>query len=166
MQRLELDFLRTRPAIPAAAWLLLAAGIVMALLAGNRYLRVSDELALEKARAARLAPMAKAHKAAAQPARPEAVEGDLLAVPWSDLLGHLETTRPANIAFLSLAADGRKGVLTLTAEARNAAAMIDYLEALRQQGGFRSVTLTGHTLVQADNGIESLHFVARLRWGP
>lgn len=164
MQRLELDFLRTRPAIPAAAWLLLAVGIALAALAGNRYLSVTDDLAREQARAARLAPPAEAARKAVQPSRTEPAEGDLLATPWAGLLARLETTRPANVALLGLTADGRKGTLILTAEARNAAAMVDYLEVLRQQGGFRSVTLTGHTTVQGEDGIEAVHFIVRLGW--
>lgn len=166
MPVLELNFLRTRPPIPALAWLLLLAGIVLAFLAGSHYLRLMDDLARERALAGRLAPAAGPAKKTAQPARPEALEGDLLAVPWGDLFARLEASRPAGIAFLALEADGRKGALTLAAEARNAADMINYLETLRQQGGFRSVTLSGHSVTQAEDGQESLRFFARLGWGP
>lgn len=165
MRKMELDFLRTRPPIPAAAWLLLLAGIVLASLAGTRYLRVSDELARETALAAKVAPKTATHKKTAPPARSGVTEGDLLAVSWGDLFARLEATRPADIAFLALSADGRKGAVTLTAEARNATDMINYLERLRQEGGFRSVSLAGHTVMQAEDGRESLHFLARLNWG-
>jgi hypothetical protein len=161
---MELDFLRTRPATPAVSWLLLAAGVAMAVLAGNRYLVLGDDLARAKAHAAGRPGQARV-PAVPAPAAPGPDAG-LLALSWGELFARLEAGRPAGIAFLSLEADGRKGSLNLTAEARNEKAMLDYLAALRQPGGFRGVTLSGHSAMVAAGGGESLRFVVRMDWQP
>lgn len=164
MQRLVLDFLRTRPATPIAAWGLLVAGLAMAGWAASRHATLSAEFEQEKAAAAKL--LAKVgQQPTRKPAATSTPEKDLLDVPWGDLFARLEATRPGNIAFLAIDADGRKRNLTLAAEARNAADMIAYLEALRGQGDFGSVVLSGHSVMQADDGSESVRFFVRLGWG-
>jgi hypothetical protein len=164
MASLELNFLRTRPQVPPLSWLLILVGVAMVGLAGNRYLVVSDDLAREKARGAGRNKPTLASRVKAEPAP---LRGDtLLTVPWRDLFARLEAGRPASIAFMSLDADGRKGTLTLTAEARKPADMVDYLETLRQKGHFSAVTLNSHTVMEDEEGLESVHFVVRMGWKP
>ena len=121
---------------------------------------------LEQAQAARSSQSARARAARSPVAAPGPVGAALLDVPWGELFGRLEQTRPAKIAFLSVQADAGKRSLALTAEAANAADMINYLEALRQKGGFQAVTLSDHSVMVADDGTESLQFTVRMGWGP
>lgn len=168
MRKPELDFLRETPRLPAAAWLLLAAGIVLGATAALRYLKAERSLAGERAIAASLdaARTAKKPVKAAVPlqAASEAAGRTQLDLPWDALFVRLEQSRPGEIALLSLDADGRKREASLTAEARNPGVMLDYLERLRKQSGFNTVVLSSHA-VRAEAPQQPLRFMVRLRWG-
>jgi Tfp pilus assembly protein PilN len=166
MADMELNFLRTRPPIPVLSWVLLGLGVTMAALAGNRYLKVSDDLAQAQVHGSGRHGQIIGRDKVARVSASTVPDNSLLTVPWGDLFARLEADRPANIAFLALDADGRKGTLTLTAEARKPADMIDYLAALRQKSGFHAVTLSGHTAMLEEDGRESLHFIVRMEWHP
>ncbi|NTV95722.1 MAG: hypothetical protein HGA75_09935 [Thiobacillus sp.] len=167
MRKLELDFLQVRPPTPVLSWLLLAVGVLLSAMTFSRYLDVADELTEQQAQAAKLTKSAPGRARTGQPVVAAAAPDNvLLGVPWGELFARLEETRPAKIAFLSVQADGRKRSLSLTAEAASAADMIDYLETLRRKGGFQAVTLSGHTVMVADDGSESLQFTTRMNWGP
>ncbi len=168
MRKPELDFLRETPRPPAAAWLLLALGIVLGATAAWRYLEAEQSLAGERAVAAGLdaARTAKKPVRAAKPrqAAAETADRTQLDLPWDTLFVQLEKSRPAEIALVSLEADGRKREASLTAEARNPGVMLDYLERLRNQSGFNAVVLSNHA-VREENPQQPLRFAVRLRWG-
>lgn len=84
-------------------------------------------------------------------------------VPWADLFVRLETNRPKRIALVALEADARKPEATLTAEARTAKDMLAYIEQLKGEAGFASVTLASHALQESDPQ-QPLRFVLRLVW--
>lgn len=173
MRKPELDFLRETPAQPTAAWLLLAAGLLLSGMAAGRYLDAERSLAGERAIAASL----EVKRPAAKPARGAApaqaqVQAQALALaagreqldlPWDTLFLRLEQSRPDEIALLSLEADGRKREATLTAEARKPGQMLDYVERLRHQPGLDAVVLSSHAVRQEDPQ-QPLRFVVRLRW--
>ena len=156
----ELDFLAARPRPPLAAWLLLAAGLGLAGLAGNRYLALAEtQAALEQEHPA----------AVAKPKRAAAVGDPFDAArsrSWDALLRGLEARRPAKgadqIALLSLRGDAIRGEAQLTAEARSEVAMLAWLKALRTR--FADASLVQHS-VQKDAEQQPLRFDIRLHWG-
>jgi Tfp pilus assembly protein PilN len=167
MRRFQIDFLRHQPATPWAAWLLLALGVILAGLAAARYAEVKDGLAQE-------ATLARQHEREhrLKPARSkgpivqaEAGQQDqtLLNKPWGDLFARLEQTRPDKVAFLALEADGRKAEAVITAESKTPTQMLDYVNSLRKQPEFTSVTLTSH-IIDDQNPQHPLQFVVRLKW--
>jgi len=167
MRRLELDFLRQKPAIPAAAWLLLALGLVLSALAASRYTDIQQGIARETAlakqyeRERRLKPARS--KAVAAPAEAGVQDQALLEKPWGELFARLERTRPDKVAFLALEADARKAEAVITAEARTPGQMLDYVNTLRKQPGFASVSLSSH-IIDDENPQRPLQFVLRLKW--
>lgn len=86
-----------------------------------------------------------------------------LAVRWDDLFVRLEASHPKRIALVALEADARKPEATLTAEARSAKDMLAYIEQLKGEAGFASVTLASH-IVQEGDPQQPLRFVVRLVW--
>jgi hypothetical protein len=166
MRALRLDFLHPLPRPHWAAWGLLAAGLGLAAWSGWQGQQVQRDL--EDAMAASPRPTAAAlrrqgralvseEQTAARQARAE------LAVPWDGLFVRLEGNRPRQIALVSLEADARKEEATLTAEALTAKDMLAYIERLKVEAGFTSVTLASHS-VQEGNPQQPLRFVLRLVW--
>jgi uncharacterized iron-regulated membrane protein len=166
MRTLKLDFLHPLPRPHWAAWVLLAAGLGLAAWTGWQGRQV--QRALDEAVAASPQP---AGPVARRPGRATAGEeqtvarqaGEQLAVPWGDLFVRLETNRPKRIALVALEADARKTEATLTAEARTAKDMLAYVEQLKGEAGFASVTLASHALQEGDPQ-RPLRFVLRLVW--
>ena len=152
----DLDFVADRPRRPLAAWLLLAVGVGLAGLAGQRYTALSEQLAT-------LAPPVTA---APTPTRKTgiATKGD--AAPtrnWGELLNPLENLHEPRIALLSLHGDAQRGEAKITAEARNAVDMLDWLVTLRQ-AGFADASLVRHA-VQLEDEQQPVKFEIRLGWG-
>lgn len=166
MRPLRLDLLHPRPRAHWAAWLLLAAGAALA--GWTAWQDVQTRQALAEAVAAAPRP-----SSAAPAPLPPAVAGDAqtaarqaraqLATPWDALFVRLEANLPKGIALLALEADARKTEATLTAEARSARDMLDWVEQLRMEAGFATVALASHAL-QENDPQRPLRFVVRLDW--
>ena len=166
MRPLTLDFLHPFPRPHWAAWGLLAAGAGLAAWVGWQGQQLQGALDAAVAAAPRTAAAlaqgpGRAVVAADQTAAREAREQ--LSVPWDGLFVRLEGNRPKHIALVALDADARKDEATLTAEARSAKDMLAYIEQLKVEAGFRSVTLASHTLQESDPQ-QPLRFVVRLVW--
>jgi len=151
--RTEPDFLQTRPRPPLAAWLLLAAGLGLAALAGTRYATLEEQLAR----------LSVPETGIAAKPRPERGVVATPARPWSDLLNRLESQRPQQIALLSLRGDAARGDARITAEARSAADMLAWFDSLRA-AGFGDATLVQHE-VQLEAEQQPVRFEIRLDWG-
>ncbi len=165
MRRLTLDFLHPLPRPHWAGWLLLAAGAALAAWSGWQGMQTQAALDAAVAAAPR-APVATARtrpvaavdeQSAARQAREQ------LAIPWDALFVRLETNLPKRIALVALEADARKPDATLTAEAMSAQDMLAWVEQLKLEGGFASVTLVSHALQESDPQ-QPLRFVLRLDW--
>ncbi len=163
----DLDFARTQPPRPWAAWLLLAVGLAAALWAGSAWLAAGAE---HQGQVQRLETLRQARPAAiltTRPAKKDAAAQTValrqLDLPWGGLLASLESTRPDGIALLSLEADARHGQLSLTAEAKDYAAMIDYYRRLQATPGLRDATLTQHG-IREDGQAQPVRFTLRARW--
>ena len=150
------DFLQTRPHPPLAAWLLLAAGLGLAALTGQRYATLTDQLAAASLQ--KIVAPAKLHtpRTAADIAVPTR--------PWASLLDRLETQRPKQVALLSLRGDALRGEAQISAEARSEADMLDWLKILRSEVGFNDVILTHHEILE-EEGRHPVLFDLQLGWG-
>ncbi len=150
--------------------MLLALGLAAGLWMGQQYRLAERELAAAQSRlqglrvtaATTRTPRRDPGREADQAARAEARRA--LDMPWGELLSTLQRTRPQDIALLGLEADARRGTLTLTAEARDYPAMIDYYAQLQSLPGLAIVSLAQHGF-QDDGDARPVRFILRGRWG-
>jgi hypothetical protein len=166
MRTLTLDFLHPFPRPHWAGWLLLAVGLGLAVWAGwqGRQAQAALDEAVSAVPQSAVAATSRPVRATAGEAQTAArAAREQLAVRWGDLLVRLETHRPKRIALVALEADERKPEATLTAEARTVKDMLAYIEQLKGEAGFTSVTLASHAVQEGDPQ-QPLRFVVRLAW--
>lgn len=169
--KLRLDFVHPRPRPSPVGWLLLLVGIAAASWGGWRYQNLSAVLSQERDRLSALVPAsAKGPVLAAKRTEPASTEADqpaprlLLGTDWGALFVALEESRPAGIAFLALDLDAsRGGRISMTAEARDAPAMLAYVEALGGLPMLEQVALTSHA-DQDRNGEKAVRFSLKAQW--
>lgn len=73
-----------------------------------------------------------------------------LNLPWPALHGAIQAATPATVALLALDPDARRRQLKITAETRDAEAMIGYVEQLKRQALFGEVVLLRHEINELD----------------
>lgn len=169
---MNLDFSVSASRPGLASWLLLAFGVAAA---GWVMLAWQSAAAARDEAAAHLASLQE-RPAAQKNLQPKRVDAAALArqqsdvaarsqlnLPWARLLDTLQNTRPSEIAFLSLDADGRRGDFSLTAQAKNHAAMLEYFNQLQHAPGMAQVSLNRHELREAD-GVQVVYFSLRGAW--
>lgn len=163
MRRLELDFLRSRPAAPWAGWVLLLAGLALAADLGRTYREVSASVAHREVLLARAGGAPRA-----APAREPAAE-DLeaaretirrLATPWGELFAALESTPAEGVALLAVAPDPLGASVLISGEARDYAALVRYVAALRASPPLARAYLARHETRRG-----TLAFAVRAPWG-
>ena len=86
-----------------------------------------------------------------------------LSLRWNDLFSALESTRPTGVALLAIEPDPAKSVVKLTAEAKTADDMLDYVERLQAAGGLTDVVLASHQIKQSDP-LQPMRFVVLASW--
>ena len=166
MRTLRLDFLHPLPRPHWAGWLLLAVGLGLAGWTGwqGRQLQAAlDDAVAAAPRQAAGTTRRPARATAGEEQTAARAAREQLALRWGDLLVRLETSRPKNIALVALEADARKPEATVTAEARTAKDMLSYIEKLKGEAAFASVTLASHALQEGD-AQQPLRFVLRVVW--
>lgn len=106
--------------------------------------------------------------AAAVPPKAEDVQAanaiiGALNVPWGQLLESLEARAGNDIALLAIEPDVKKKTVRITGEARNLAALPDYVDVLAEQKLLQDVVLIEHQ-VQAQDPQRPVHFVIQASW--
>jgi hypothetical protein len=128
----------------------------------QRYRDVREELASVEAQAGLVLPGGRAGRGLPkerldeQAKNAEAVVRQLT-LPWGSLIGAIEQAATRDVAILQLQPDAEKGVLRLTAEARNRDAMFEYLKRLGAARELTNVVLVSHQ-VQKDEPQQPIQF--------
>lgn len=178
MQRLDIDFAppslaRTLRRTAWPVWLVAAVGLAACLSAGLRWQRGADERTLLQAQIA----SAQATLAARQPrtvVQPNARLPDDQAVavnaivgqlnrPWVEMLDAVEHAGTPSVGLLELSPDPKGHRVKGIAEARNANAMLAYVERLKRQPVFDQARLSRHEFADGDNS-QPLRFEFELLW--
>jgi hypothetical protein len=133
LRRLDLDLVRPGPAWPA--WLLLIAGLALAVHSGLGYLALADQQAQLQQRSARPRPaLATPTAAVSDETRREFTAAHQilreLALPWEPLFGLIEGALKADAALLAIEPDAGKGVLRIRGEARDYPAILAFMRRL------------------------------------
>lgn len=172
MKPMNLDFTAPGARPGPISWLLLALGLIAVAAVGLAWQAADDAAQDAQTRLAgmRAAPTAKPAKtrnsvdpAALARQREDGNARRALALPWTRLLTVLQDTRPDDIAFLELDADGRRGDFQLTADAKSYRAMLDYYRAMQAEPAFKAVSLVRHELREID-GVQGVNFSLRGEW--
>ena len=171
MKPVRIDFSGT--AVPASAWTMLvfAAGVAACIGAAWRVSNFSlheSRVAADVARAqaalqVRLPPPAAPVMIA--DGRVAAINGAIaeLNLPWQALFTSLEQIKPNNIALLGLEPNGPKHVLRISAEAKQAEDMLDFVRLLRRQPPFIDALLVKHETYAQDPN-RPLRFAVEAVW--
>jgi hypothetical protein len=102
-------------------------------------------------------------EASAQEYRQAQLALQRLSLRWNDLFAALESTRPGGVALLAIEPDPGKSVVKLTAEAKSAEDMLDYVERLQRAGGLADVALASHQVKPSDP-LQPVRFVVLASW--
>ena len=165
MKQLHIDFSspslqRTLHRTGALSWAMVAVALLLCAAAGWTGWRLLQQQQADQATlaAARLraavpapAPVGKATPPVTE-VQASAVNAAILQLnlPWRALHDAIADATPAEIAMLALEPDARKRSMKITAEAKSSDAMIGYVEELKKQELFGSVSLTRHEVNEQD----------------
>ncbi|MFO1270726.1 MAG: hypothetical protein U1F50_03430 [Rubrivivax sp.] len=160
--RIDLDFGPRRRRADPAALAMLAAGAAVAAFA---LLRVADALAERNELRADLARIEAARDLASRPPPRRTAEprvaaqlqvgrqvAQSLASPWADLLEAVEQRPPQDVALLAVEPSAARHTVRITAEARDARAMLAHLALLQRDGRLSDTVLVSHQRQQQAPG--------------
>lgn len=171
---LHLDFVAA-PARPLLAWVCLAAGAALLVVAADRYAEAEEQVLQAEQQLSRLQRQHKellagsAARSTAKDSRSqgyqreqklldEAARGD-----WKQALTAVEASLGKEVAILALNQEGGGRSLRITAEARNIGDALAFAERLRVNGKFSEVLLGSHDQ-RNSTGIPVLGFTLRASW--
>jgi hypothetical protein len=173
-REVHLDFRREHRASAWPGVIVLAASIAGAAVLGLQYHRLGAAMSEAEARV-RSATLA-AHK---QPPAPARAAGDMQAVtmeikhateiamqlrlPWNTLFQSIESSPVPDVALLSIESDTDKHKVKISAEGKNADAMLAYLSFLEGLPTLRAVFLESHSVQQQDPQ-RPIRFVVAADW--
>jgi type IV pilus assembly PilN-like protein len=156
MRPLTLDYVREPIVWPG--WLLLLAALAVAGETGHSYWAAKAQLA-ELQAASGGAPRRAQSKLVHKTAYPGPLKENLayansvvqnLALPWDMLFKTVEGTGNVPVALLAVQPDAQKGMVRISGEAKDYAAVLTYLARLDGSGSLRNVHLLSHQLKQDD----------------
>ena len=154
MQRIELDFVRRRPASRWAGRVLLAVALGVAGEMGFTYVQLERTVNTNEAIVARAASTDKARKAVQQ-ASPEEVAAaretvERLALPWSKLFAALESAASDRVALLAIEPDTKSGTVTISGDSKDYLSALTYVLNLSRNDALSHVQLVRHEVKQND----------------
>lgn len=158
MRRLKLDFQRKSASRGGGVALLAMALLVIGMLFSD-YRDVTTEIERGVATLTRLERLTghKAVRSGKQDADPYGAEIkraneviDQLALPWDQLFAAVEGAAGKDVALLAIQPDKRKGEVTIGGEAKDVAAMLDYMRRLNEARQLRKIDLLSHQIQQQD----------------
>ena len=150
MQRIELDFVRRRPASRWAGRVLLAAALGVAGEMGFTYVQLEHGVKANEALVARVQP-----RKAVQRVSPEEVAAardtvDRLGLPWSKLFAALEGAANEQVALLAIEPDTKSGTVTISGDSKDYLSALTYVLNLSRNDALSHVQLVRHELKQND----------------
>jgi Tfp pilus assembly protein PilN len=144
MQRLELDFCRTRRGSPWAGRLALALALAVCLDVGLTYRQVDRSLGETQARLAKRAPASRAPKATAQEVAAARETVQRLSLPWDELFMALESAANERVALAAIEPDVRAGTVKISGDGKDYLAALTYVANLSRTEGLEGVQLVQH----------------------
>ena len=151
MQRLQLDFGRSRAPSPWVGRVLLAVALAFAADVGMSYRQERQSLELLKTR------IAAAQPRGAQPPKVSAEEVaavrdtvERIGMPWERLFGALESAASEEIALLGIEPDPKAGTVVISGNGKDYLAALSYVLNLGREEALREVQLVRHEAASAN----------------
>lgn len=154
-RRVDLDYVAAPRRLRWPGLALLGVSLALAGYLGLRYDGARRESARMEMQMGLLAP----HRAPARPLPPGLLDDQVknadavvrqLTLPWGPLVGVLEQASTRDVALLQLQPDATQRTLRLTGEARDRAAMFEYLRRLSSAKRLADVHLVSHQVEHAN----------------
>ena len=175
MRALNLDYCAA-PRARSVGTMLLLIGVLLASVALFEYREVREELSMQEMQIAEIRQSAKRNAtgerrdssggdvaAAAQELKTAHQALQRLAFRWEDLFGALESAPANGVALLAVEPDPEKGLVKITAEARSAEDMLEYVERLQKVDRLADVMLANHQL-KTSEPLQPMRFVVVASW--
>jgi hypothetical protein len=167
---IEIDFLAVQPRVPRAGAALLATGMLLAALAGWRFVSLQEEArrleagieALRPGRVVRTRTRAADHDAAAALAQARAVHARL-AAPWGELFAEVEAAIGPDVALLGIQPDLANARVAITGEARTMGHGLAFADRLNRGKALGETLLTAHE-VRVQDPRRPVRFTLQARW--
>jgi Tfp pilus assembly protein PilN len=162
MHALRLDYQRSTRPIPWLGLGVLGSALAALALLASHYHELGQRTVLWEARAAHVERLAGRSARALRPATGQAAREQALEVqhanqvlrqlslPWDTLFRAVESAGGKSVALLSMEPDIRKGTVRISGEAKDFAAMLEYIKQLGARDVFGSVHLQNHQIRQDD----------------
>jgi Tfp pilus assembly protein PilN len=144
MQKLDLDFCRTRPGSPWLGRLLLAVAAFCVVDAGLSYQSAKQALKENEARLAKRAPASRAPKASPQEIAAARETVQRLSLPWDELFMALESAASERVALAAIEPDVRSGTVKISGDGKDYLAALSYVANLSRTEGLEAVQLVRH----------------------
>jgi hypothetical protein len=154
MHRIELDFVRRRPASRWAGRILLAVALGVAGEMGFSFVQLERSVKSNEALVARAASTSKARKAVQQ-VSPEEVNAaretvERLGMPWTKLFAALEAAANEHVALLAIEPDAKSGTVTISGDSKDYLSTLTYVMNLSHADALSHVQLVRHEVKQND----------------
>jgi hypothetical protein len=162
MRPLQLDFQRSARTRSKSGLAVVAAALLALALMAGRHHEVRQRIAVWEASVDQAERSRKPHDRALRPASEQAIREQVLevqdanyalqqlTVPWGTLFKAVESAGGKSIALLSMQPDIKKRTVTISGEAKDFAALLDYIRRLNTRDAFAGVSLHRHTIQQQD----------------
>jgi hypothetical protein len=175
MRALRLDYQRSARRVPWPGVVLLGTALAALALTAGYTRQLGRDIAVWESRVDHEARLAGHRAGALRPATAEAVRAQVLEVqhanqvlrqislPWDALFSAVEASGGKDVALLSMEPDLKKGTVTISAEAKDFDAMLEYVRQLGKREVFGSVLLQRHQVQQTDPQ-KPVRFSLRAMW--
>ena len=154
MQRIELDFVRRRPASRWAGRVLLAVALGVAGEMGFTYVQLERAVNTNEAIVARAASTSNARKAAPHASAEEVAAAretvNRLGLPWTKLFSALEGAANEHVALLAIEPDTKSGTVTISGDSKDYLSALAYVLNLSRADTLSHVQLVRHEVKQND----------------
>ena len=153
MQRIELDFVRRRPASRWAGRILLAVALGVAGEMGFTFVQLERSVKSNEAIVARAA-STHARKPVPQVSPDEVTAArdtvNRLALPWTRLFAALEGAANERVALLAIEPDTKSGTVTISGDSKDYLSALTYVLNLSRSDALSQVQLVRHEVKQND----------------
>lgn len=161
MTILRLDYQRSMKPLPVAGVILLLVAIAALVLTGAYYYQLAMEMTGWEASLAKLERAAglgaDGKRSGARETREVAQEIkhankvlSQLSLPWEGMFQAVESSADGEVTLLGMEPDIEKHIVSISCEAKNIAAMLNYVRRLEQRSEFGSVFLQNHRIQEHD----------------